>query len=56
MLPSPSASWWTRFWHDPVRAEPLALFRIFLGVALLTDQLFQLLPNIDEFFGPYGSR
>src|SRR5262245_15259000 len=28
--------------------------RILLGVALLTDQLFQLLPNIEEFFGATG--
>ena len=54
MGPLVKSSWWTRFWHDPVRAEPLALFRVLLGVSLLGDQLFQLLPNIDEFFGPHG--
>jgi hypothetical protein len=43
-----------RFWHQPVRAEGLALMRILLGVALLTDQLFQYLPNLAEFFGPDG--
>jgi hypothetical protein len=47
-------SWWVRFWHEPVRAEGLALMRILLGVALLTDQLFQYLPNMAEFFGPHG--
>lgn len=44
----------TRFWHRPVRAEGLALMRILLGVALLTDQLFQYLPHLGEFFGPHG--
>jgi uncharacterized membrane protein YphA (DoxX/SURF4 family) len=47
-------SFWTRFWHQPVRAERLALMRILLGVALLTDQLFQYLPNLMEFFGYTG--
>src|SRR5687767_4121351 len=47
-------SWWQRFWHEPVRAERLGFMRILLGVALLTDQLFQLLPNIEEFFGATG--
>jgi hypothetical protein len=50
----PRWSWWTRFWHVPVRAERLALMRILLGLALLTDQLFQLLPNFEEFYGPTG--
>ncbi len=54
MIPPGRPSLWTRFWHVPVRAESLGLFRILLGVALLTDQLFQLLPNLDEFFGPHG--
>ena len=51
---SPWVSFWTRFWHEPVRAERLALMRIFLGVALLTDLLFQYLPNLMDFFGPTG--
>jgi hypothetical protein len=37
-----------------VRAERLAVMRILLGVALLTDQLFQLLPNFETFYGPEG--
>jgi Vitamin K-dependent gamma-carboxylase len=49
-----SFSWWTRFWHTPVRAERLALMRILLALALLTDQLFQLLPNLADFYGPEG--
>jgi hypothetical protein len=47
-------SWWTRFWHAPVRAEPLACFRILLGAAMLADQLLQLLPRLDEFFCATG--
>ncbi|MFO0844939.1 MAG: HTTM domain-containing protein [Gemmataceae bacterium] len=47
-------STWTRFWHEPVRAERLALMRGLLGLALLADQLFQYLPNLMEFFGPTG--
>src|SRR5260370_4094058 len=54
MIPLHRWSWWTRFWHEPVRAERLAFFRVLLGVALLTDQLFQLLPHLDDFFGPHG--
>ncbi len=50
----PRLSLWQRFWHVPVRAEGLALMRLLLGVALLTDQLFQYLPNLMEFFGPTG--
>jgi hypothetical protein len=45
---------WVRFWHLPVRAERLALTRILLGVALLSDQLLQYLPRLGEFFGPEG--
>jgi uncharacterized membrane protein YphA (DoxX/SURF4 family) len=45
---------WTQFWHTPVRAERLALTRILFGLALLTDQLFQFLPNLDDFYGPAG--
>jgi hypothetical protein len=45
---------WTRFWHTPLRAERLALMRILLGLALLTDQLFEYLPNMMEFFGATG--
>jgi hypothetical protein len=47
-------SWWVRFWHEPLRAERLALTRLLFGLALLTDQLFQYLPNFREFFGPEG--
>jgi uncharacterized membrane protein YphA (DoxX/SURF4 family) len=37
-----------------VRAERLGLMRILLALALLTDQLFQYLPHLEEFFGPHG--
>ena len=50
----PTLSTWTRFWHVPLRGERLGLMRICLGLALLTDQLFQYLPNMMEFFGPTG--
>lgn len=49
---SPSA--WTRFWHQPIRAERLALMRICLGLALLSDQLVQYRPNLMDFFGHTG--
>jgi Vitamin K-dependent gamma-carboxylase len=52
--PDRTLSWWTQFWHRPLRAERLGLMRICLGLALLTDQLFQYLPNMMEFFGPTG--
>ncbi len=54
MTPNPQLSWWARFWHEPVRAERVALMRILLALALLTDQLFQLLPNLQEFYGATG--
>lgn len=45
---------WTRFWHEPIRAEGLALTRILLGICLVTDQLVQYLPYLDIFYGPEG--
>lgn len=49
-----AVSEWTRFWHEPVRAERLGLMRLLVGLALLSDQLVQYLPNLVEFFGPTG--
>jgi hypothetical protein len=46
---------WDWFWHEPVRAERLALMRILLGLALLADLLFQYLPHLEEFFGARGA-
>jgi hypothetical protein len=45
---------WTRFWHEPVRAERLALTRILLALCLLAQQLSEYLPNFAHFFGPEG--
>jgi hypothetical protein len=52
--PTSDGSWWERFWHEPVRAERLALVRILLGLALLSDQLIQYAPNLMEFYGATG--
>jgi hypothetical protein len=52
---SPQAdNFWVRFWHQPVRAERLALMRILLALALLGDQFCQFLPNLADFYGPDG--
>src|SRR5262249_11950753 len=56
-IPMPSydhLSKWTRFWHEPVRAERLAITRIFFALALLLDQLCQFLPDFADFYGPGG--
>jgi hypothetical protein len=52
--PLANACWWTRFWHQPVRGERLALVRICLALALLTDQLIQYLPCFADLYGPDG--
>jgi Vitamin K-dependent gamma-carboxylase len=52
--PFADASRWARFWHEPVRAERLALVRVLLAFALLADQLLGYLPRLGEFFGPEG--
>ena len=54
MVDSPYSSRWNRFWHEPLRAERLALMRILLGVALLAQQFVEFVPNMEEFFGPTG--
>src|SRR5262245_4524911 len=46
---------WEWFWHEPVRAERLALMRIGVGLALLTDQLLQYLPFWGYLFGTNGT-
>jgi len=53
-MSDPSWSWWQRFWHEPVRAERLAITRILLAFALLTDQLLQYWPHFAVFYGPEG--
>lgn len=45
---------WHRFWHEPVRAERLALVRIGLALALLADQLLQYGPALQVLFGANG--
>ncbi|MBI1913750.1 MAG: HTTM domain-containing protein [Planctomycetes bacterium] len=47
-----NASWWTRFWHQPLRAERPALVRIFFALALLAEQFIQYLPDFADLFGP----
>ncbi len=42
------------FWTRPIRAEPLALFRILLGAITLLSLLFSLLPRLDLYLGPEG--
>ncbi len=44
----------TRFWHEPVRAERLAVARILFALAIFTDQLFQYAPQLSTYFGPDG--
>lgn len=48
------SSSWNRFWHQPVRAERLALTRILLGGALLVQQFVEYLPHLEEWFGAPG--
>lgn len=45
---------WNDFWHRPIRAETLGLCRIALALVVLSDQIFQYLPNLALFFGPDG--
>jgi hypothetical protein len=49
------ASTWTRFWHAPLRAERLAITRLFFALALFTNQLFEYIPNLMDFYGPEGA-
>lgn len=42
------------FWHKPLRAETLGFFRVVFAAVLITDQLFQYLPNLGTFYGPEG--
>ncbi len=51
-----SENWsrWTRFWHQPIRAERLAVARIVFAGLLLADQMVQYLPNLAYFYGPEG--
>jgi hypothetical protein len=42
------------FWAKPIRAEPLALFRILLGATAVASMLFSLLPRMDRYLGKDG--
>lgn len=42
------------FWSKPVRAEPLAAFRIAIGVCLFGSIALSFLPRVDEFAGEKG--
>ena len=53
-MPQDRPSWWCRFWHEPVRAERLAITRMLFAGALLAEQLVQYLPNLDWLFGSRG--
>lgn len=52
--PPTTPSHWTRFWHEPVRAERLALTRILFAAALLIEQLTIYLPDLELYFGNTG--
>ena len=43
-----------RFWTAPIRAEPLAAFRIALGLTVLVYQLTSIGPNLMRYCGPDG--
>jgi hypothetical protein len=43
-----------RFWGEPVRAEPLAAFRIALGINLLLNLFVTILPVLDVLVEPDG--
>lgn len=45
---------WQRFWHEPVRAERLALVRVAFAFFLLLDLLLQYWPHFEMFYGPEG--
>jgi len=43
-----------RFWARPIRAEPLALFRILMGANLLACMLLTYVPDLNHFLGKDG--
>jgi hypothetical protein len=48
-------SWWIRFWHEPILAQRLGLFRIVFGLTIFTDQCIQFLPYFSYLYGPHGA-
>ncbi len=47
--------WWTRFWHEPILAQRLALVRITFGLTIFADQCLQFLPFFSYLYGPGGA-
>jgi predicted DCC family thiol-disulfide oxidoreductase YuxK len=43
-----------RFWTAPVRAEPIALFRIVSALAILVGSLFGIAPSLGLYWGENG--
>lgn len=43
-----------KFWAHPVRAEPIAAFRISIGLVVALDTSLTLLPHTADWFGPDG--
>jgi hypothetical protein len=41
-----------RFWCRPVRVEPLAAFRICLGITILLSTLLSVMPHLDFYLDP----
>jgi hypothetical protein len=46
--------WFYDFWARPLRAEPLALFRILIGATILASLLTSLGPRLSRDLGPDG--
>src|SRR4051812_41387900 len=44
---------WNRFFHEPISARPLSLFRMTFG-ALTVVYLAWLAPGLERWFGPEG--
>jgi hypothetical protein len=42
------------FWSQPIRAEPLALFRVLLGLTFLASLLTGIGPDLHRYCGPDG--
>lgn len=43
-----------RFWTEPIRGEPLALFRILLATTVMLSALISIAPNLTEYWMPDG--
>jgi predicted DCC family thiol-disulfide oxidoreductase YuxK len=47
--------WFIGLWVKPVRAEPVAAFRVSIAAIVLLDTLFSLLPDATDWFGVHGT-